>query len=173
MYRQVQLYSAEQSRKNNCDSLILWQHHITEPKHKLLRVYNSARKCSYMLTWKMHPVIRSTGSQTRKGKFLKMGTQAKKEGEQTITKWLTKRTSNSTQGKNKIKVLGMRVDSTLWEKKEMGGCNCLTAAALKQLCKCLLISRLTQSSWEDKAGPLYWFWSFTCTPSIYIRQSVF
>ena len=38
-------------------------------------------------------------------------------------------------------------------KEGNGGTNCLTAAALKHLCKYLLISRLTQSSSGDKQGP--------------------
>lgn len=49
-------------------------------------------------------------------------------------------------GKRKIKILRTRLD-TMGEKKEM---NTIIAAASKQLRKWFSISRLAQSSWEDK-----------------------
>lgn len=53
------------------------------------------------------------------------------------------------------------------------GSNCLTAVALKQLCKWFSISRLTQSSWEDNQDPYSAFGlSHVCTPAICIHQEI-
>lgn len=76
---------------------------------------------------------------TEKGKHESL--EEAQEKEQPI-KVLTNRIKARLRGKSKIKVLGIRGDTALWEKKQMSA---VIAAALKQLCKWLWISRLTQS----------------------------
>lgn len=78
------------------------------------------------------------------------GIQAKKETAQTI-KWLK---NEGLRGKVWLKFKsGNESRFNTVEKKGNRGSNCLTATALKQLCKWLVFSRLTQSTWKDKQDP--------------------